>query len=298
MLDIKLDTLLALYEEKSFTKAAKRLNLTQPAVSNHIHMLENEIGNPLCSHAKGTLTFTPKGEIVVNYARRFKTLYDNMCQEIMEKQTAFTQIKIGVTKAIESYHFITYAIGQYMTHHTNSNLKILSDATNNLYNMLINYEVDFIITDSLPENNLKFTFASILLDSDPLACFVSSQNPLSQKKLIHLEEIKTLPLIMYFPSAHYRNIFISALEESNESIDHFNIIMEIDNLTTVDLMVKNDIGISILPQKLSSTSTRYQSIPIMGINATQDIHLIHRKDFFFTNIISDFLSMYKEVSSI
>ena len=103
---------------------------------------------------------------------------------------------------------------------------------------------------------------------------------------------------MYFPSAHYKNNFISALEESNESIDHFNIIMEIDNLTTVDLMVKNDIGISILPQKLSSTSTRYKSIPIMGINATQDIYLVYRKDFFFNDIISDFSRIYKEVSNI
>ena len=48
MLDIKLETLLALHREKNFTKAANSLNLTQPAVSNHIHLLEKEIGHPLC----------------------------------------------------------------------------------------------------------------------------------------------------------------------------------------------------------------------------------------------------------
>ena len=44
MLDAKLETLLIVAEEKSFTKAAAILSLTQPAVSNHISLLEKEIG--------------------------------------------------------------------------------------------------------------------------------------------------------------------------------------------------------------------------------------------------------------
>ncbi len=43
MLDIKLETLLTVNEKKSFTKAAEELSLTQPAVSHHIAMLEEDL---------------------------------------------------------------------------------------------------------------------------------------------------------------------------------------------------------------------------------------------------------------
>ena len=57
MLDIKLDTLLAVYEKKSFSKAADQLALTQPAVSNHINLLENQLNVKLCERNKGNIVF-------------------------------------------------------------------------------------------------------------------------------------------------------------------------------------------------------------------------------------------------
>lgn len=70
MLDGKAKTLLAVAEERSFTRAAQRLSLTQPAVSHHITQLEQEYGSPLFLRKKGDLILTPQGEIAVKYAKR------------------------------------------------------------------------------------------------------------------------------------------------------------------------------------------------------------------------------------
>ena len=65
MLDPKLETLLAVCEKGSFTKAAEELSLTQPAVSHHIRQLEEETGVRIFYRKKGGIVLTPKGKIIV-----------------------------------------------------------------------------------------------------------------------------------------------------------------------------------------------------------------------------------------
>ena len=95
MLDIKLETLLVTAEEQNFTKAAEILNLTQPAVSNHIAHLENETGVKIFYRSKGKVRVTPEGEIVIRYAKRIKALYNRMHEKIEEYQTARTASASG-----------------------------------------------------------------------------------------------------------------------------------------------------------------------------------------------------------
>ena len=58
MLDIKLETLLTVYEKKNFTRAAEELSLTQPAVSHHIALLEQDLGIKIFHRSKGELKLT------------------------------------------------------------------------------------------------------------------------------------------------------------------------------------------------------------------------------------------------
>ena len=74
MLNPKLGTLLTAAELGSFTRAAAALNFTQPAVSHHISQLERQLGVTLFVRAKGKISLTPEGEIVVQYVRRMKAL--------------------------------------------------------------------------------------------------------------------------------------------------------------------------------------------------------------------------------
>lgn len=86
MLGGKLNTLLAVVEQQNFTKAAKALALTQPAVSHHIRELEEELGVQLIVRRGGRIILTPEGEIAVKYARRMKALYDKLRTELMNTE--------------------------------------------------------------------------------------------------------------------------------------------------------------------------------------------------------------------
>ena len=73
--DSKIRTFLAVVEEGSFTSAARKLGVTQPAVSAQIASLEKIIGQPL--FVRGTeLRLTPAGETFLGYAQRIQKAYD------------------------------------------------------------------------------------------------------------------------------------------------------------------------------------------------------------------------------
>lgn len=74
MIDTRLHTLLTLMEAGSYTKAARVLSLTQPAVSHHIRQLEQEYGAPVFYRSTKQLKLTPEGGILVKYARRMQAL--------------------------------------------------------------------------------------------------------------------------------------------------------------------------------------------------------------------------------
>ena len=75
LLDNKLDTLLAVSEFRSYTTASKFLNLTQPAVSQHIAQLEREFEIKIFKKGLNSLILTTEGEILVKYAKRMKKYF-------------------------------------------------------------------------------------------------------------------------------------------------------------------------------------------------------------------------------
>lgn len=75
MIDSKLITLLMVNELHSFTQAAKKLSLTQPAVSQHVRQLEKELGVTIFARGEGNLKLTREGEIVIKYAKNGLTAF-------------------------------------------------------------------------------------------------------------------------------------------------------------------------------------------------------------------------------
>ena len=75
MLDPKLLSLLEVYASGSFSTAAQKLALTQPAVSQHIKLLEAELGVKIFERSKGKLFVTKQGEVIIRAAQKMEGIY-------------------------------------------------------------------------------------------------------------------------------------------------------------------------------------------------------------------------------
>ena len=230
MLGGKLNTLLAVVEQQNFTKAAKALALTQPAVSHHIRELEEELGVQLIVRRGGRIILTPEGEIAVKYARRMKALYDKLHTELMNTERGRKQLRVGITHTAES-NLTAEALAKCSEENPGLSITILTDTIKNLYDMLSSYEIDMAIVEGNPaEEGLR----SVMLDTDHLLCVMSVNNPLSRRAMVTLEQLKRERMILRLPTSATRVLFEATLRSINDAIENFNVTLEVDNIEIIN----------------------------------------------------------------
>ena len=169
MIDQKLLSLLKVSELKSYTKAAQQLSITQPAVSQHIKALEQELGVRIFERINGQLVVTKQGEEVVKCAKKMLGLYNNLRQDLRDSRRLTTHLTIGVTHTAES-NPIAEALAKYCAANEGISIKMITDTISNLYTMLNTYELDLAIVEGrIADPNIHY----LLLDTDYLVLAVS-----------------------------------------------------------------------------------------------------------------------------
>ena len=294
MLDIKLETLLAVAEVKNFTKAAEMLNLTQPAVSHHINQLEEECQSKLFIRGKGEVKLTKEGEIAVTYARRLKALYEKMLTKIEQEKLHISRIKVGITHTSENNN-ITEILAKYVNQFTNLTITLITDTINNLYDMLENYEIDIAIVEGKRLSNKLNYF---MLDTDYLICAMSFDNPLANKNVISINELKKENMILRLPTSDTRQLFEATLRSINESIDNFNVSIEVDNVATIKALVRKNLGVSILPRSacLKDIQKGYlKALSIENLSMMREMNIAYNKDFNHLEILDELVNLYQKM---
>lgn len=295
MIDPKLITLLTVNEMNSFTKAARKLSLTQPAASQHIRQLEKELGTTIFVRGEGNLKLTSEGEIVIKYAKRIVSLYQNLQQSLKDERRHARKITVGITHTSES-NIMVEVLAKYSSFSEGTRITIISDTINNLYMKLKTYEIDIAIVEGrITDPN----FNTVMLDTDSLILAVSNKNPLSQKSMVTLNELKKENLILRLPDSGTRNLFISHLESNNVSLDEFNVILEVDNVATIKDLVRRDFGVSILARSACANELKkgkMAGLPIENLSMTREINMVYHKDFEHTDLLQNIMRIYNEYS--
>lgn len=295
MLDVKLNTLLAVAENSNFTRAAQQLSLTQPAVSHHISLLEQELGTQLFVRCRGKAQPTREGEIAVRYARRMKALYEKMRDEISDAELRLARIRVGITHTSES-NLITEALAKFGRENGGVAITIITDTIQNLYNSLENYDLDLAIVEGRRHSG---GLNSLMLDTDSLVCVLSTDNPLSRRAMVTLADLKRQKLILRLPSSGTRKLFESHLMSVNESIDHFDIALEVDNIATIKDLVRKGLGVSVLARSACMDEIRkgkIVSLPIENLSMIRETCVVYRQDFSYIELLNDFVRLYQELA--
>lgn len=292
MISAKMQTLLMVAELQNFTKAAQALSMTQPAVSHHIKQLEEELGAPLFIRGKNGLLLTPQGEIAIQYARRIKALDEKMRLELQNAEKNLTSLRIGITHTSES-NLTTQVLAKCSSQHPGLSITITTDTIKNLYDYLGNYEIDLAIVEGQVTNP---RFSSMMLDTDYLVCVMSNDNPLARKVMVTLEELKRQQMILRLPSSATRKQFESSLESHGESIQSFNVILEVDNIATIKDLIRKDLGVSILPRSACMDELckgKITALPIENLSMVRETRIVYNRDFEHVDILREITRIYQ-----
>ena len=294
MISNKLYSLLKVAETRSFTRAAEQLSLTQPAVSQHIQALEKELNVHIFERSSNELHVTHEGEIVIKYAKRMQALYNNLNRDLKTEKNSIRSLTVGITHTAES-NAIAETLAKYVNSHESMTIKILTDTTNNLYDMLRNFELDFAFVEGkINDPALRY----MMLDTDSLVLAVSPSHRLAKQSMVTIRDLKKEKLILRLPDSNTRNLFVSSLEAHNMSVDDFNVLLEINNIATIKDLIRRDIGVSVLAKSACQDELKKKKIvvlPIENLSMVREINIVYTQDFEHFSILDEIVGDYNEM---
>ena len=294
MLDFRLETFLELCNTKNYTKAAKKLCITQPAVTQHIKYIESKYNLKLFTYIGKNLILTKSGEEFLNNILQLKTLSNSIENNINSINTNNKSISFGATRTIGEF-FIPDIVKKYIKEFPSANLSVLVENTSTLLNMLKNGGIEFALIEG---HFNKSDYETYLISKEDFVIVLSPDNPLSKKNNLKINDLFTQNLIIREKGSGSREIFELWLYEHGYSYNDFSHFIELGNINLIKDIVKNNLGISLMYKKAIENeldSNELTFIEIDKLNLSHEFNFIFLKNSIFSN---DYLNFYSYIKKL
>lgn len=242
-----LECAIALAEKGHFGRAATHLNITQPAFSQRIAALEDEIGHKLFIRSKSPVTLTPAGEALV---KRAKVVLDNT--EAAKKDAKLAaqglsgSLRIGYTQ-IALYQKFPEVLSRFRKAFSTVNMELTEKISIQQEQLLMNDELDIgVVHPPLANKELQVQY----LDESHLLLAVSNHWPQYNQTTICLSACADLPFIL--PPRHIGPTFYDGIISAcNRAGFTPNIVQEAAPMSTAIGLISSGIGVGFVTEDFS-----------------------------------------------
>jgi DNA-binding transcriptional LysR family regulator len=181
----QLETFLAVVEEKGFSRAAKRLHRTQPAVSQVVRKLEEDLGEVLFERSARDGTLTAAGEVLCDYARRMLTLRTE-ATSAMDELKSLDRGRLLIAANEYTCLYLLPILDRFRRLCPQIGVSIQRSLASRIPDELLQRTIEIGILSFRPEGDL---FKSIAVYTDELALVVNPDHPLAREKGIAIEDL-------------------------------------------------------------------------------------------------------------
>ena len=241
MIDFRHKTFLALCRIQSYTKTAQELNMTQPGVTQHIQYLEKYYGGKLFIYKDRKLSLTPRGERLYDFTNRVQADAQMVKRIISTENEESIPLLFGATLTIGEY-VMPKVIQTILQEYPEISLSMQVDNTQVLLQKLHNGEINFALLEGYFN---KTGYNSQCMKVERFIPVCSGSSPIAEKE-VTLEELFFQNLILRESGSGTRDILEHALLRYNLTVQSFNHVYEIGNMSTIKQLVAEDIGISFM----------------------------------------------------
>lgn len=228
----------------SFTKAARKLFLTQPAVSQQIKALEDNYGVRLFDRKGKTIELTHEGKALYS---KINVLLNEL-KDIEKLFEELSEIDIGridiASTAIFSTYFLPRAMGRFNKRYQGIELELHTGNSHKVISKLLEGSADFGFGGVVkPEPDIEYT----MIHQEPFVFVVGAEHPLVNRSRVTVEDLKTFPFIW----REHGTLIRRKMEEmlgGNHASAIFNNVIVVQNVETVKRLVEEGYGVTIIPE--------------------------------------------------
>jgi DNA-binding transcriptional LysR family regulator len=222
MSDFRLEVFYTVAKRLSFTKAAAELFITQPAVTKHIHELEDQYKAKLFERKGNHIALTNAGELLLHHAEKVFELYRNIEFDI----NALNKRKEGLLRLGASTTIAQYIVAPLLARFRNKfpdvQLSLVTGNTEQVEKYLLSKEIEMGIIEGYSKNP-EISYHEFLKDEIVLVC--SSKHPLANRNSLKADELKDIRFVMREQGSGTLEVIDHALK--NAGINHSELKVEI-----------------------------------------------------------------------
>lgn len=242
MLETRLFTFLTVSKIKNYTKAARILNLTQPAVSQHIKYLEKYYGVKLMKKVGRNIDLTREGEEFLKYVKEIEAKEREIYKKLKNKSNIDMIYDIGATLTIGGY-ILPQILGKYKEEHPRIEVILSVNNTKEILRKLLREEIVLGLVEG-PFDKNKFKYKKF--KDDELILAFSPKHKFSKKEYVTLEDILSEKLILREEGSGTRKYFENNLLDKGYNVNDFNIYMEVGSIDAIKALVEANLGYTII----------------------------------------------------
>ncbi|MFJ7183595.1 LysR family transcriptional regulator [Lysinibacillus xylanilyticus] len=288
----QLEYFLVLCNELHFTKAAEKLNITQPTLSHQIKVLENELGIPLFDRLGKKIAITDAGKILHEQCTYIFRAIDNTSNQIIElKELKAGKLVIGTLPGELTNLVSDYLLDYHLEY---PDLQICINSSDDLLKQFKDNKIDFAISYKQEYFDYEDEQLQIIpLFTEELLFVAHSEHPLLSSEKIAFQDVLELPLIL-FPIIHQcRKVIDSAARKEKL---HVKPKIETASVQAIFKLVEQNVGATIISKTLCNqykTNTICER-PIYNPQLNREIVLLYRKDKFINFAAKAFIRLMVE----
>ncbi len=269
-------------ELKSFTAAAKQLNISQSTLSQQIKQLEEEIGLPLFHRLGKRITPTEASDIFSKYAQ-------NSVQRAKEGLLAMQdlqQLQRGTLRIGVSYGLrptLITAIKSFTQKYPQIKIEITFGMTSTIINRLKDSKLDVVLCFEEDHSDTQLDYTPLFVSEMALVC--GSRSKIAQYPSISFKKIKKLPLAL-LPPGYSTSSFIRA--QLRDSGWKGELMLEINDTPTLLEMTRTGNWYTILTKSTAEKEKGVRCISIEEKDVKRTASLVFQQDIYISAVMNAF----------
>lgn len=268
----ELQVFLSIATERSFSRAAERLHRTQPAVSQSLRRLEDELGERLVDRSGKDGKLTDAGRVLLQYAERLMRLAEEAESAVRElKDLRRGRVLLGANEA--AVHVLLPLLERFRSEQPAVMVDVRRVPSRQIGVEVLQRSLDFGVLSFPPAER---GLAQVQLGGDELVMLMHPAHPLATRKRVTMAELGREPIVAHNESSPARERVLRLFEHKHEPL---NIVVALPSLDGIKRAVEMNVGVALLPRRCALAEISrgtLVAVPVAQVRLPRQLRLVYR----------------------
>ncbi len=267
-----LEVLVAVAEERGFSRAAERLRRTQPAVSQAIRRLEVEAGARLVDRSSKDGTLTADGALLYGYARQLLNLRREAASAV-EELHHLQRGRVALAANEYTVLHLLDALAEFRRRHPGIRVEVKRSLASEIPSEILGRGVELGVVTYRPAQP---GLAVVPIAADELVLLVAPAHPLAGRPAVTIRELGREAFLAHNVRSPHRDRVVRAFERHRTPL---RIVMELPTLDAIHRLVAAGVGVALGPRRAAAAEIargEVAAVPVADLRLPRAVNLVYR----------------------